>query len=158
MNISEQIAGNFRQLYFGGNWTAVNLQESLAGVTWQQAMTRVATLNTIAALVYHVNYYVEAAIEVLEGRLLTAKDVYSFDHPTIESQEDWEQLLQRTWKAADRFSQLVGRLPDNLLWEPFAEEKYGNYYRNIHGIIEHSHYHLGQVVLIKKLLAKGQSA
>jgi hypothetical protein len=29
-------------------------------------------------------------------------------------------------------------------------EKYGNYYRNIHGIIEHIHYHLGQIVLIEK--------
>jgi hypothetical protein len=32
--------------------------------------------------------------------------------------------------------------------------KYGNYYRNLHGIIEHTHYHLGQIVLIKKLLKR----
>jgi len=30
--------------------------------------------------------------------------------------------------------------------------KYGNYFRNIVGVIEHIHYHLGQIVLIKKIL------
>jgi len=37
------------------------------------------------------------------------------------------------------------------------EEKYGNYYRNFHGIIEHCHYHLGQIVLIKKMLLSGKT-
>ena len=45
------------------------------------------------------------------------------------------------------------QLPETMLWETFADEKYGNYYRNIHGIIEHTHYHLGQIVLIKKIVS-----
>jgi len=47
------------------------------------------------------------------------------------------------------FASLVEQLPQSKLSEIFAEEKYGNYYQNIHGIIEHSHYHIGQIVLIK---------
>ncbi len=46
--------------------------------------------------------------------------------------------------------QQIEQLPESKLWETFSDEKYGNYYRNIHGIIEHIHYHLGQIVLIKK--------
>lgn len=34
----------------------------------------------------------------------------------------------------------------------FVEEKYGSYYRNIDAMIEHSYYHLGQIVLINKIL------
>ena len=34
----------------------------------------------------------------------------------------------------------------------FVDEKYGTYSRNINGILEHSYYHLGQIVLIKKLV------
>jgi hypothetical protein len=45
-------------------------------------------------------------------------------------------------------------LPESKLAETFSDEKYGNYYRNIHGIIEHTHYHLGQIVLIKKILSQ----
>ena len=36
--------------------------------------------------------------------------------------------------------------------ENFVDEKYGTFQRNIEAMIEHSYYHLGQIVLIKKML------
>lgn len=99
-----------------------------------------------------MNYYVIAASEVLQGKPLDAHDKYSFDLPPILSQEDWEKLLDKTWRDAENFASLVEQLPESKLWETFSDEKYGNYYRNIHGVIEHLHYHLGQIVLIKKIL------
>ena len=152
MNLTTQIAKHFRDVHFGGNWTSVNLKETLTGVTWQQATTKIYSLNTIATLVFHINYYVSAVTEVLQGEPLTAHDKYSFDLPPIQSQEDWEKLLNKTWSDAENFAQLIERLPESKLGETFSDEKYGNYYRNIHGIIEHTHYHLGQIVLIKKIL------
>ena len=152
MKLTEQIAKHLRAVYFGGNWTAVNLKEALADVTWQQAATKVYSLNTIATLVYHTNYYISAVSKVLQGEPLNAKDKYSFDHPSIQSQEDWNNLLDQTWKDVENFASLIEQLPDNKLEETFVNEKYGNYYRNLHGIIEHTHYHLGQIVLIKKIL------
>jgi len=152
MNLTEQIAKHLREVYFGGNWTSSNLKENLADVTWQQATTKVYSFNTIVALVYHMNYFVSAILKVLRGGPLDAKDKYSFDHPTILSQEDWEKLLDKTWADAENFASLIEKLPESKLWEDFSDKKYGNYYRNIHGIIEHIHYHLGQIVLIKKIL------
>jgi hypothetical protein len=154
MKLTEQIANHFREVHFGGNWTSVNLKESLADVNWQQATTPVYSFNTIAALVYHTNYYVSAVLKVLQGEPLHAKDKYSFDHPPIQSQEDWEKLLNKTWEDAENFATLIEQLPESKLGETFTDEKYGNYYRNIHGIIEHAHYHLGQIVLIKKILTQ----
>jgi len=55
MNLTWQIAKQFRDVYFGGNWTSVNLKENLADVTWQQATTKVYSANTIAALVYRIS-------------------------------------------------------------------------------------------------------
>lgn len=152
MNISALIAKQFRDVHFGGNWTSVNLKDTLQDVNWEQATTKVHSFNTIAALVFHINYYVSVVIKVLEGEPLNASDKYSFDVPPIASQEDWENLLTKTWKEAEIFAALVEQLPETKLWEDFSDNKYGNYYRNVHGIIEHIHYHLGQVVLIKKLL------
>ncbi len=152
MNLTAQIAKQFRELHFGGNWTSVNLKEILADVSWQQATTQVYSLNTISTLVYHTNYYVSAVLKVLQGEPLNAKDKNSFELPPILSQEDWENLLNKTWTEAETFASLVEQLPESKLGETFCEEKYGNYYRNIHGIIEHTHYHLGQIVLIKKIL------
>lgn len=154
MKLTEQIAKQFREVHFGGNWTAVNMKETLADVRWEQATTKVYSFNTIATLVFHTNYYVHVVLKVLQGEPLNAKDTYSFDLPPIQSQEDWENLLHKTWDEAEKFAALVEKLPDSKLSETFTDEKYGNYYRNLHGIIEHTHYHLGQIVLIKKLLAQ----
>lgn len=151
MHLTEQIAKHFRQIHFGGNWTSVNLKETLTDIDWQQATMKMYSFNTIATLVYHMNYYVSEVLKVLKGEPLNAHDKFSFDHPLIESQEDWNKLLDKTWADAENFATLIEQLPEDRLWEIFADEKYGNYYRNIHGIIEHTHYHLGQIVLLKKL-------
>lgn len=153
MNSAIQIAKHLRDVHFGGNWTSVNLKETLSDVTWQQAANKVDSFNTIAALVYHINYYIVAVSGVLRGEPLTAKDKFSFDHPPIRSQEDWENLLNKTWNDAETFAVLIEELAESKMQEIFVDEKYGTYYRNLSGLIEHCHYHLGQIVLIKKLLS-----
>lgn len=152
MHLQQQIAKQFRDVHTGANWCVSNLKNSVADVSWQQATTTVHSFNTIATLVFHVNYYVSAVLKVLQGQTLDAKDAYSFNHPPIESQADWDALLQKTWDEAEQFALLIETMPEEQFWQPFTDEKYGNYYRNIHGIIEHTHYHIGQIVLIKKLL------
>ena len=154
MSLPQQIATHLRAVHFGGNWTAVNIKEQLSGITWQQATTKVQDLNTIAALVYHMHYYVELVLKVLRGGPLDGKDKYSWETPAINSQADWEQLLNKTWTDAESFAQEIEQFPENKLFEEFINNQYGNYYRNLTGIIEHCHYHLGQIVLIKKLLAQ----
>src|SRR5450432_4761002 len=112
MNLGAQIAKQFRDVHFGGNWTASNLKENLADITWQQATTKLYSFNTIATLVYHMNYYVNAVLKVLQGEPLNARDKYSFDHPPILSQEDWEKLLDKTRTDAETFASLIEQLPE----------------------------------------------
>lgn len=154
MKLAEQIAKHFRQVFFGGNWTSVSMKETLKDVNWQEATTQIDSFNTIAALVFHINYYVSAVLKVLQGESLNASDKYSFDYPRIQGDEEWQNLLDKTWKDAAVFATLVQQLPESKFEDAFSNERYGNYYTNIHGIIEHTHYHLGQIVLIKKLVRK----
>ena len=153
MNLSVETAKHFRDVHFGGNWTSVSLKETLADVSWQQAVTKVHSFNTIAVLVYHTNYYVSAVLKVLQGEALNASDTFSFDLPPIQSDTDWKNLLNKTLADAERFASLLEQLPESRFGEVFTDKKYGTYYRNMHGIIEHIHYHLGQIVVIKKLIA-----
>src|SRR5664279_4636684 len=132
--LTSQIAKQFRDSYFGGNWTAVALKENLEGLSWQRATTKLYSLNTIAALVYHMNFYVRAVSRVLQGEPLDSSDKYSFDHPPIGSNEDWEKLLNATWSEAEAFAVLIRDLPEHTLWETFGNGEYGNYYRNIQGL------------------------
>ncbi|MCF8244581.1 MAG: DUF1572 domain-containing protein [Saprospiraceae bacterium] len=155
MNSSAQIAKHLREVYFGGNWTSSNLKETVSNISWQHATTQIHGLNTIATLFTHLTYYVSKVSKVLQGEPLNAKDAHSFEHPPIQSQADWEKILTQAWADAEAFASLIEQLPEAGLWEDFTDEKYGNYYRNLHGIIEHIHYHLGQIVVIKKMANVG---
>lgn len=156
MNTAQQIAQHLDQVYFGGNWTASSLQQQLEAVTWQQATTAVGNTNSIATLVFHIQYYIHAVLEVLEGQPLTAKDAHSFNPPPIKSQDDWDTFLASNYQETRRFIKAIKTLDPHLMEQTFVEEKYGTYYRNLQGIVEHTHYHLGQIVLLKKLLEKGR--
>ncbi|MCA0237511.1 MAG: DUF1572 domain-containing protein [Bacteroidetes bacterium] len=152
MTISQHLAKNLRDVYFGGNWTASDLKTQLNDVTWQQATTQVFGLNTIATLVFHLNYYVKEVTKVLQGQPLTASDKFAFTYPPIQNREDWERQRDSIWADAEAFAQLIEQLPDEKLLQDFADPKYGTYYRNLAGIIEHIHYHLGQIAVVKKIV------
>jgi hypothetical protein len=147
-----QIAKRIRDVHTGGNWTDSNLKDLLNEITWQQANEKVGSFNTIVALVYHINYFVKAVLDVLRGKPLDAHDKFSFDHPPITSQEDWNHFIDKVFRDAEELASLVEKLPESKMWEDFTHEKYGNWYRNVAGIIEHTHYHLGQIALIKKMV------
>lgn len=151
-NISYQIAKHLREVHFGGNWTCVNLKALLQDVDWQLATRRLHNLNTIAVLVNHLSYYVQVQLDVLHGKALNAKDTYSFEHPPIQSSQDWENMLLKVWKNAEELATAIEQFPESRLGDFFVEQKFGSYYRNFHGMIEHTHYHLGQIALIKKFI------
>ncbi|PKF75250.1 DUF1572 domain-containing protein [Chryseobacterium sp. PMSZPI] len=153
MNSVSQLVKRFREVMLDGLWIAnTNFKDQLSSVTWEQAVTKVGSLNTIALLTFHIDYYIAGIIPVFEGGNLEIKDKYSFDLPSIESKEQWDALLNKLWSDSEKFAGLLEKVPDSKLDEFFVDEKYGTYRRNIDGMIEHAYYHLGQITLIKKLL------
>ena len=113
-------------------------------------------MNTITTLVFHINYYITIVSRVLEGGPLQGNDKDSFITPLFTTAVEWQNYLDETWNDANRFAGMIEALPEERIWENFAGEKYGNHFRNLFGIIEHTHYHLGQIVLIKKLIRNKQ--
>ncbi len=158
MNTTALLADHFRQVVQGGNWTWVNMKDTLTGLSWQQATKKIYGCNTIAAITYHIGYYVTAIANVLKGAPLEAHDKYSFDHPPINSQEEWESLVNKTWTDAENYISMAAQLPDEKLPGTFVLEKYGTYHRNLLGLIEHTHYHLGQIVILKKIILQQEHA
>ncbi|MBW1656628.1 DUF1572 domain-containing protein [Flavobacterium quisquiliarum] len=148
-----EIANRFRETILNGTWIAnTNYKDQLENLDWKIAVTPVQNLNTIALLAQHIHYYIEGINNVFKGGTLDIKDKFSFNFPPISSQENWEMFLIRFWNATEEFASFVEQMSDEKLNQFFVDEKYGSYQRNIDAMIEHSYYHLGQIVLIKKLL------
>ncbi|MEM6380784.1 MAG: DinB family protein [Bacteroidota bacterium] len=152
MSFSKQLAQQFTDVYLSGNWVATNLKTQLSDLSWEQATTKIENLNTIAALAYHINYYIAGVANALETGNLEIRDKYSFDYPVIENQDTWAQLQEQIWKDGQRFIDQIEQLSDADLQDDFVDAKYGPTFRNIVAMIEHTNYHLGQIVLLKKLV------
>ncbi|MEI5985143.1 MULTISPECIES: DinB family protein [Sphingobacterium] len=154
MEKCEFMASRFREVYLSGTWIAnTNYQDQLQQINWQIASTQIADLNTIAAIVYHINYYLQGILEGLEDGQFTIQDKFSFDVPEIVEDREWQILVHVFLDNAEKFAQTIERFDESKLEETFFEERFGNYWRNIEGVIEHGYYHLGQIVLIRKLIA-----
>ncbi|RKE95390.1 DUF1572 domain-containing protein [Ichthyenterobacterium magnum] len=153
MESSNQIAKRFREVLLNGTWIAnTNYKHQLSSITWEQATHKIGSLNTIATLAFHIDYYIAGILNVFKGGELEIRDKYSFDAPKITSNKDWEIFINQMWINAEKFAKHVESMPNNKLEDDFVDEKYGSYRRNIEGVIEHSYYHLGQISLIHKMI------
>ncbi len=153
MEKNKELANRLTEVLLNGRWIAnTNYKLQIENLNWEQATQKIGTLNAIASLTYHVNYYLAGIINVFKGGELEIRDKYSFDISPIESEKDWNQLVEEFISNSEIFFKEVLNLSDSKLDEAFVDEKYGTYLRNIEGVIEHSYYHLGQILLIKKMI------
>jgi hypothetical protein len=149
------IASRLREVLLNGHWIAnTNYREQIQSVNWQQATQKVGNLNTIAALTYHINYYLAGLLTAFENGRLNISDKYSFDLPPITSETDWNKLVTDFLDNAEKFADKIERTEDPVFDQVFFDDKYGTFLRNIEGVIEHSYYHLGQISLIRKMITQ----
>lgn len=147
------VANRFREVLLNGTWIAnTNYKDQLIALDWKIATAELNGLNTIAVLAQHIHYYINGMKKVFLGGALEIKDKYSFDFAPIQSQNEWEEFLSKFWNDSEEFAFLIEQMEEEKLEHVFVEEKYGTYLRNIDAMIEHSYYHLGQIVLVKKIL------
>lgn|SRR5690606_24979146 len=154
MQTSQQLANRFREVLLNGTFIAnTNYKDQLENLPLEIALKKVDDLNTISILAQHIHYYIKGVSSVFKGGALGIKDAYSFDFSPMTSETEWKDFLKTFFKDAEAFATLVEKIPENKLNDAFTDKKYGTYQRNIDAMIEHCYYHLGQIVLIKKLTA-----
>ncbi|WP_420572678.1 DUF1572 domain-containing protein [Kordia sp.] len=152
-NLAKNLADRLREIFTEGKWvTGTNVRDEIMNVSWENAVKSIHGLNSVAKLTFHLHYYIAGVAKVLEGGTLDISDKYSFDAPVITSHQDWQDRIDLFCKDAERFILLVENMTETQLSDDFVVAKYGTYQRNIDVMIEHAYYHLGQIVLIKKMM------
>lgn len=153
MKQTEQLANRLRELILNGTWIAnTNYKDQLENLDWKTATTKFQSFNSIAVLAQHIHYYISGITNVFVNNKLDIRDKFSFNFLPIESQQEWEIFLNQFWTDTLILAEFIEKMPEENLNTNFVDEKYGTYLRNIDGMMEHGYYHLGQIVLIKKLL------
>ena len=154
MENNRELAKRFSDVILNNSWVANNsYKNQLIDLPLEVVLFKYQSLHNIAALAQHVHYYIAGILNVFNGENLDIKDIYSFDFPPINTIEQWHTFLAIFWTDAASFTQKLEEMDENTLNSIFVKKEYGTYHFNINTLLEHSYYHLGQIVLIKKLIS-----
>ena len=156
MREAERIADQLKRAHEGGAWHGPAVDELLKGVTAAQAAApHVAGAHSIWELVAHVEAWERAILRRLGG---DAAQIY-------QTEEDWSALSEASeeaWAAARRklaenyvaLREAVLGLDDADLDEPILPNM-STRYVSLHGAIQHTLYHAGQIAVVRRALGLG---
>ena len=151
MSEVRRIKSQTRRAFEGEAWHGPSVKELLSNVTAEQAAAHpVAGAHSIWELVLHIGAWENIARLRIKGE--------GRDTPTTE--QDWPPVTdtsEQAWKAAleelERGNQSlrdeVALLDDGQLGDIIPVHNYSIYFL-LHGVIQHSLYHAGQIALLKK--------
>ena len=152
MKITELIALHITEVFEGNNWTDVNIKDTIDNIDYREATTVTkASYNTIAALLHHLNFYNDVVSMRLMGINPEIDEVNGFNVPAIKNEHDWQQLKDAAFASAINLADAVRKFPEEKIYD-LTVTGHSTYYKTLHGLTEHAHYHLGQMMLIKRLV------
>ncbi len=150
--ISKLLAKQLHDVFFGGNWCVSTYKEHLENISLEKAKIQYNGLNSIFTLFVHTTYYINVLKNAVINNKLEGSDKNSFILPNIETEAQWQNYIKTKFEEVKELVQIIENLSPDQLEKDFFDPKYGTFFRNFSGIIEHFHYHLGQIVILKKII------
>lgn len=156
MKITELIAQHLLEVHEGNNWTEVDVTQTLRDVTMKEATYKtIASSNTIAALLQHLTFWNRVIVKRINGIAVAEPADNGYFVPELLDEADWQQLKADNLKSAHELAAAIRQFDVDALEQPILPE-HSTAYRNLQGSVEHVHYHLGQMVILKKLIRAQQ--
>lgn len=152
METTARITRLFKDLFDGDPWLDVNLMSTMNNLTLAQVSTKIAPgRNSIWEIVNHVTAWRLNILERFKGTVILSPK-HNFFLPVDElSEEAWRNSLRELEESQTKWIRYLESLKDQDL-DKVYEGSNDNLYYHLHGIIQHDAYHLGQIVLLTKLL------
>lgn len=146
-----RIAKLFSDLQHGDCWIGTNFKETLHGVDAAVASKAIDhQTNSIWHLVFHLIYWRTSVINRLNGNL-NPPPFSDFKLPDELNEENWKQILHDFESTYHLLRSTINHFKEENLGKPSPKESQ-TYYQLIMGCLQHDTYHLGQIVLIRKII------
>ncbi len=149
---TELIAQHLLEVHEGNNWTDMNLTDVLKDITAQEAATVTpASANTIEALLNHITYWNRVMVQRIIGVKVEVPLSNGFDTKLPLTNADWQHAIAENMVSAYELAEAIKTVDGTKLEKPIIAD-YSSTYKNLQGTVEHVHYHLGQIVMLKNLV------
>ncbi len=152
-NEINRIVKLFADLQHGDCWIGNNFKEVLHGVDFKKAIENISgNTNSIWQLVAHITYWRTTVVNRLTGTD-NPPPFLDFLLPNDPSEENWRQALHDFEAAYHLLRNAIHSFHEENLQKP-SPRKDQTFYELIMGCLQHDAYHLGQMMLLKKVLAQ----
>jgi uncharacterized damage-inducible protein DinB len=152
MREAERIADQLKRAFYGEAWSGPSVKDVLDGVTAPMAAQRsVPEAHSIWELVHHITAWTNIVRRRLLGETVDVTPDVNFPPITDESEANWQQSLKQMEEAEIALRNLILNTPESRLDES-AGPGGNNVYVLLHGVVQHSLYHAGQIMLMKRFL------
>ncbi|MCF6132172.1 DinB family protein [Flavobacterium wongokense] len=152
MTEQQRISSLFEKLYHGDPWIDINIVSTLSSLTAGEASKRVLpNCNTIWEITNHLISWRQNVLQRVHGNTLKTPSHNYFVEVKDTTEEAWTEVLKKLEETQSHWLHFL----KNVKIEDFEKQYPVNnmtYYEHIQGIIQHDAYHLGQIVLLSKLL------
>jgi uncharacterized damage-inducible protein DinB len=146
----ERLLDQLQRAYEGEAWHGPSLKHILKDVTAMQAARRpIASAHTIWELALHISAWESAVASRLAGRYISEPDEGDFPAVTDTSDAAWQATLAQLDATHHRLRDAIRQFDPERLHRRLAEGRESARYA-ICGVIQHTLYHAGQIVLLKK--------
>lgn len=152
----ERIRNQFQRAFDGEAWHGPSVLSLLDGVTAEQAAAHpVPGAHSIWELTLHIAAWEDACRRRLEGDPAQLADDENFPPITDTSQGAWENAKTKLIDVHRRLLDAIAATDDSRLDQPIidsAETTFSTAYVTLHGGVQHSLYHAGQIAILKKAI------
>src|SRR5262245_1815177 len=153
MSRARRLANHILRTFRGPMWHGPALTQVLEGVTHEQAAAKpIAGAHSVWELVLHASAWAEIARARVRGERL-ADPPPEEDWPPVGTTglDDWQLAIERLRESHRALAAAVRDLSDEALDAKVGELEY-TVDVLLHGVIEHSTYHGGQIMILRKAL------
>lgn len=128
----------------------------LAGVSAQAAFARpLKGAHTIAEIARHIGTWEDIVRRRLGGEVIDeVPDDQDWPNPGDGTPAAWDAIRRELDDRHARLESAVAALPEGRLSDPVGARPYDVQYM-LHGILQHTLYHAGQIALLKKAADQG---
>ena len=142
----QKLGDILRHTFEKNAWHGLAVMEVINSTDERIVHKKFSSTHSIIELVAHMTAWRVFVIEELSGNL-NYKVSEEMNFPVVKS---WQEAVDGLVASQENLLKSIEKLPDERLSEVVPNRPY-KFFTMLNGIVHHDLYHLGQIVLIKKI-------
>lgn len=152
MSGAERLSEQLARIHSGDCWVGVNVTSLLKGIDAKKAHRKIGNHLSIWQLVLHIAAWNRTVAKRVQGESYTPPPEEDFPVITDPSPEAWKEAKAALDESFVVLGEAMAYLSLADLDAPAVPGGSSSVYQQLHGVEQHTMYHLGQIGLLKKLL------